>query len=444
LAFIGGRNDDPLTAIRKGNLFGTFSVKDGLLSNAVWDIAEDTKGSFLLGLYGGVQKLDPHRMSLVKTYRPLLGINVGACGIFKDEFFWCTTLDALVLYDLAQARADTIPPPIYLRRLIVNGQEVNDRAAMEFQYTQNTCTIEFIGVSLRDERGVRYEYRLVDQDTTWLGPIADRSVTFAKLAPGTYNFEVRARNADGISSSQTAGMSFTILSPFWQRWWFASLALFLAVGIGTIVVRARIRRILELNRLRTRIAQDLHDDVGSNLTGIAIASKIVQEREARGEKSQLELLEISVTAMRTLDMMRDIVWLINPANDSLDDLVMRMRETTSTILGTIDFVFHPPSTKDGQTINLEIKRNIFLMFKEILTNIVKHSRASSVAISCTQHNRHLHVKVEDNGVGFDPSTLSKGNGIRNLKNRSGAIKAIIEIDSRMGEGTRIAISAPLT
>ena len=222
------------------------------------------------------------------------------------------------------------------------------------------------------------------------------------------------------------------------------MTLFAIVGIATAIVRIRIRRILELNRLRAHIAQDLHDDIGSNLTGIAIASKIVRDREARGEQSQGELSEISATAMRTLDMMRDIVWLINPANDSFDDLVMRMRETASTILGTIEYVFHPVITKDGQVIDLEVKRNLFLMYKEILTNIVKHSQATSVTIHCLQHDGQVTMKVEDNGIGFDISVSSRGNGIRNLNGRARSINGNIEIDSHEGKGTCITIMVPLT
>jgi signal transduction histidine kinase len=291
---------------------------------------------------------------------------------------------------------------------------------------------------------VRYEYRLSEQDTHWHGPIEERSVTFARLSPGDYTFEVRARNADGRVSQRPARVAFTILAPFWKQWWFAALSVVLALGAGGVLVRTRIHRILELNTMRERIAQDLHDDIGSNLTGIAIASKVVHDRERRGESSHAELLEIASTAMLTLDLLRDIVWLINPANDSLEDLVLRMKESAASILGSTPYVFRPLQDLDNRKIDLERKRSIFLMYKEMLANALKHAHAGTIEISVTHRDRTLTVKVSDDGVGFDPSAVTRGNGIRNLRTRAAAMNASFDVESQVGRGSTFCVAVPLT
>lgn len=422
----------------------TLSMEDGLPSNQIWDIAEDVDGRIWVGTSQGLCYLDTGAQRSIHRVPTTSGLTIQACGALPEGYVWGLDPRGITISQYKRPTSIPIPPPVFITSLRVNGEERLHADQYEFRYDQNHCEVEFTGVSLKGDRPVQYQYMLEDADANWHEPTPSRQVTLAALKPGRYTFAVRAITADGIMSSKPATIAFTVLQPVWQTWWFIALACGLIVGTITFVVRLRIRNILQLDRLRMRIAQDLHDDVGSNLTGIAIASKVVQERQKRGEQSQSELSEIAGTAMRTLDLMRDIVWLINPANDSLDDLLLRMRETASTILGGTEYSFHPLPQLESMKIDLECKRNIFLMYKEILTNCVKHARATKVEIGITHQDRTLQVSVRDNGIGFDPSAVHAGNGIRNLRSRADAMKAALRIESREGEGTIITISAPLT
>lgn len=446
LAYIGGGGEDPLTALDMGKRFSSYSVRDGLLSSAVWAIAERGDGSLLLGSNGGVQHLHPGSPPVISTLRPLMGLNVGSVGAFNDEFLWCATSDAVVVYDLNRFRPDTIPPPVYLKRFIVNGQELQRGNAAELSYSQNTCTIEFIGISLRDERGVQYEYRLIDEDTTWNGPISERSVTFAKLSPGAYTFEVRARNAEGILSTTPARMTFTILAPFWQRWWFFASIGAVLVLLTAAAVWARARQLLAIERIRSRIATDLHDDLGASLTRITLFSSAAQKELQNGGvtgKLQSLLGDIGATSRDLVESLSDVVWSIDPANDSVDTLLLRMKTHAGRLLEAkgIEYEISISSDVPDLHLPLDYRRNLFLIFKEAVTNVVRHSGAASVTLHIRTDGNHFLMTVTDDGHGFCEEKLSRVSGLRNMRRRAGEMGGMLLVDTSTAGGTSITLRA---
>ena len=193
-------------------------------------------------------------------------------------------------------------------------------------------------------------YRLEGADGAWSVPGEQRSVTYASLAPGAYTFSVRAVNSAGIAGAHPAVVTFTILRPFWLRWWFLCLS---ALAIGLTVNRLyhyRVQRVLELAHMRTRIATDLHDDIGANLTRIALLSEVAKRErsalETRDAVTQAETVEhdqdegplasIAVIARESVSSMSDIVWAINPARESLLDLIRRMRQHADQVFTSRD------------------------------------------------------------------------------------------------------------
>lgn len=233
-------------AVSSGEKFRGISASDGLLSDTVWSIAEDDAGRLWLGTNSGLQSLEK------KTGRPspkkaiLLSSEVLACGVYKNRFVWMATTEELAIYDLSKSLPNRIPPPVHLTQFRMNAQTMAMNSGLEFPHDQNTCTVEYIGISLEDEKATRYQYRLLGLAPEWSPLTAQRAVTFAELAPGTYTFEVKAINNDGVPSTQPAALAFTILPPFWQQWWFRILAG--AIGIGVLAILRR----YELNRLRLK------------------------------------------------------------------------------------------------------------------------------------------------------------------------------------------------
>jgi signal transduction histidine kinase len=318
---------------------------------------------------------------------------------------------------------------------------------------------------------LRYQYMLEGADREWSQPTEQQTVNYANLAPGSYRFLVRAINADGVPSSQPASVSFRVLPPFWQRWWFLTLA---AIVIGLIIFglhRYRVRRMMELiaakealqrsreerlrelERVRTRIATDLHDDIGSSLTQIVVLSEVARQRVDGQDVPLAEpLAKITAVSNELVEAMSDIVWAINPKKDHLSDLVQRMRRFASDIFAPcgIRFSLHAQEANDRLQLGANIRRELFLIFKECVNNIAKHSGCVEARVEFYQEDDSLVLKLSDNGKGFDVAAMSErarnlrgGNGLASMRRRASELGGAFELISSPGEGTRITLKVPL-
>ena len=194
--------------------------------------------------------------------------------------------------------------------------------------------IDFFGFSFAPAERMRYQHKLEGADDAWSAPAAERTVTYANLAPGSYRFLVRAVNADGVASSAPAVVPFRISPPLWARWWFATgLLLLFGAGVYT-VARAVYLRKLELERVRTRIASDLHDDIGASLTRISMLSEVARRQNGGSDSDTAHrLTQIAEDARGVIDSMSDIVWAIDPRRDDLASVFERVRSFASDMLG---------------------------------------------------------------------------------------------------------------
>jgi signal transduction histidine kinase len=225
------------------------------------------------------------------------------------------------------------------------------------------------------------------------------------------------------------------------------IALISVVIISTLLINRyrvmnRIKRQLELEQMRQNISRDLHDDIGSALSSINILSKVAQVEKDGNTQNYLQ--RIGDQSARMMETMGDMVWSINPRNDSMEQVMVRMREFATEILDAreIEFEFVEKVT-EGTTIDSEKRRNLFLIFKEAINNAAKYSNASLLKISLTKENNHLHLKVVDNGKGFDEATVKAGNGLGNLHERAAKIDGTLSIKSKLGKGTEVALQVPI-
>lgn len=284
-----------------------------------------------------------------------------------------------------------------------------------------------------------YEYRLNETDWT---ETAQRTVDFANLASGDYRFEVRARTA-ASDFSRPATVAFRIAAPVWQRWWFVLSVLALAALAVYLIYRDRLRRLLEIERTRTRIATDLHDDIGSNLTKISIMSEVARRLE--GEKQGELLNAIADISRSSVSSMSDIVWAINPQKDSFLELVRRMRALAEDVPEQKDVrvEFRAPETFGEIKLDADVRRNVFLIFKETLNNIVRHANASTVTIELEILHRELRLTVADDGPGFDAERETEGNGLPNMKRRAALLGGELKIRTAPYAGTEIVLRLPI-
>ena len=192
--------------------------------------------------------------------------------------------------------------------------------------------------------------------------------------------------------------------------------------------------------IRSRIASDLHDEIGSNLSSISLSSQLIRNNQFIGEKERGQLEDITITAKETADSIRDIIWFINPEHYRDEDLIMKMKDTASKILVGIEFTFNNNGNKNIDIKNLQVRRNLFLIYKEVLNNIVKHSYAESVVIILEDKPGFLNIKITDDGIGYNKDEITYGEGLKNIQKRISDINGRLEIKSQPGKGTSILFS----
>jgi signal transduction histidine kinase len=369
---------------------------------------------------------------------------VASLGTFRGEFLWFVTSHALTVYDYGAFDNRDIAPKIHITRFVVNGEEYDTGTNPSLAYDQNVCTFDYAGISFRETQAMRFQYRLLGANTNWQPQTFQRSVTYASLPPGSYTFEVRATNAEGVISDIPARLSFVITAPFWATWWFIGLVGIVLSGGVVLVIRGRVRRLLEIERLRSRIARDLHDEIGSNLSSIAMASELLRREPKLGDMERNKLSHISSVALTTVKDMKDIVWLIHPGNDSLDDLFLRMKDTAASILEGCPYRLDFPQGSNGRKVDLDWKRNLYLIYKEALTNIRKHSQATLVRIHVIIDDDALTLRLADNGRGFNVANPPEGNGLKNMQDRATLLGASFQVTPNPGGGIVVTLKGRIT
>jgi signal transduction histidine kinase len=222
----------------------------------------------------------------------------------------------------------------------------------------------------------------------------------------------------------------------------ARTVIVLALGGAALLWRARHSRRAEIERLRTRIASDLHDEIGSNLGSIALLSQLAAQDRAHGGETQREFQEIRQIAEQTAESMRDIVWLLRPGGEG--DLVARLRDTAARMLAGVAWEFAVAETPPPSSLPLEFKREVFLLFKEALNNIRRHAHAARVTIGISAESGTFRLTICDDGRGFDPARVTGGTGLKNLAQRASALRGDLQITSAPDQGTRLVLTAPFT
>ena len=252
--------------------------------------------------------------------------------------------------------------------------------------------------------------------------------------------------AQNVHAERLANVPFCIPPPLWRRPWFLVAVTMIVALAAYALHRVRVARLLELERVRTRIAADLHDDIGSSLTQIAILTEVAQSRMTGHDPAVIEpISRVSSISRELVDSMSEIVWAINPRYDRLQDLAARMRRFAADVLTSrcIALRFRAPEPAVDVRMSAEHRRQCLLVFKEAIHNAVRHSSGTEVAVEIELAGRVLAWTVSDNGIGFDPQRPSQGHGLRSIEARARAMGGRLEITSRPGRGTTVRLSVAL-
>lgn len=269
------------------------------------------------------------------------------------------------------------------------------------------------------------------------------SATYAPLPPGPYRFEVRCENEEGFSSRITP-FAFVIRPVFYQTWWFLALVAIITGAVAYYFIRQRVLRLLAIERVRSRVARDLHDDMGSTLSTINILSSMAKTRLSQDPvKTSEYITKIGENSQRMMEAMDDIVWSIKPMNDSIQKIIARMREFAIGVLEAKDILVRIKVDEQvlNLTLDMETRRDFFLVFKEAINNAAKYAKCQVVDVHITAHRGRLLLSVKDNGIGFDTSTAD-GNGLGNMQKRAENMKGRVQIRTKPGAGTEVLLNIP--
>jgi signal transduction histidine kinase/ligand-binding sensor domain-containing protein len=430
--------------------FSNYTTAQGLSSNEVTAVVEDRLGRIYAGTARGLDRLDP-TTGLMRSYRAGDDLPIGEMqAAIRDRagVLWASYNSGLVRI-VPTDDPPSVAPSVLITGLRVAGQKhilsalgQSELPYFELPWNRNSLEVEFVSPGFGPADGLRYQIRLEGGDSDWSPPSEQRSIVYANLASGRYRFQARAVNADGVMSGTTAGFSFTILPPIWQRWSFRTFVGLLVSALAYAAYRYRVSRLLEVAAMRTRIATDLHDDIGANLTRIAVLSEVVR-RQGHANADE-HLASIATVARESVTAMSDIVWAISPGRDGLNDLTRKMREHAEEVFaaGDTELTFAAPEISRDMRLSVDMRRDIYLIFKEAINNAARHARCSHVQVGLRSDGSRVILSVVDDGQGFGVAAEDQGNGLTSMRNRADRLGARLDITSRSGAGTTVLLEVP--
>jgi ligand-binding sensor domain-containing protein/two-component sensor histidine kinase len=429
-----------------------FNRQSGLMSDWVSSFAETNEDDMWIGSYLGLDKLVKESPGYrVFNFSKTVNFFAEVKKIISlGNHAWVCVANTGIAY-FKDESLHQIPPlqaSILSASLGVLENKLTILSPIEkisLKPNQNTARFEFSALEFINERQILYSYRLKgSRDTTWTKPENIHEAIYASLSSGNYSFEVKTIGWNGQDSAPVS-FSFFIATPFWKQWWFISLGILAIAIFFYALYRYRIRQLLRLQNVRNSIATDLHDDIGSTLTNISVLSELTDKTLEQPAKARQYLERITEEVNASGQALDDIIWSVNTNNDTLDEMVARMRRFASEIFDhtTTQYHFMLEEGSAQKKIDMEHRKDIYLVYKEAINNIYKHASAQHVFIRLSLANQFLEMEIKDDGKGFDPNSDTHRNGLKNLKTRVGKWKGIIKVESGRNEGTMIQIKIPV-
>lgn len=488
-----GSGGSGLTRMKDG-WFHTLTTRQGLDDDVVSQILEDDFGHLWIGSNRGIFRLSKKmfeayaagRITSVEgvAYGKSEGMQSLECtGGFspaglqsRDGSLWFSTVKGAVRIDpalMAEAGStnaapqcrlfNALPPPVVIEEVRVDDEQVllavGDRRALprlDVRPRQKRIDIRYTALSFAAPEKVRFKHRLIGLDSGWIEAGNSRVARYAKLPPGEYRFEVIACNNDGVWNRKGAQACLRVVPYVWQTGWFFMLMGLAATAAVSGVVRAlvvrrmknkleRLRQRHALEEERSRIARDIHDDLGARLTKISLLSSLAGRDLSDPHKTTEHVEEIACAVREVTSSLDEVVWAVEPKNDTLDNLATYLCQYVEEFLGgtSIRCRLKVPTLLRAVTLPSTVRHGVFLVVKEALNNVAKHASASTAWLGLSVEGGRLTITVEDDGQGFDADAVKRGNGLNNMSERVGRLGGEILIENRPGGGSRVAFSIPI-
>jgi two-component sensor histidine kinase len=474
---------------------------DGISNNHVYDIAEDSKGNLWVNTYGGglhyfntkskkfshisgsnnlqeglqvdrhdnvwmisngnLHRYNPVDNAYTSFDLPDLEKSGGVKGyVYKDNNgrMYVAGSNFFILFDPDSVQLHRMEPKVFLTDFRIFNNSYSDllfKSGAVLRYNQNYFTIQFSAPDYSPASPIQYAYKLEGFDDDWIEVGTRDFAPYSNVPGGDYTFKVKATNDPGSWSKEIVLFPIKIIPPFWKTWWFYFICAAILALIIYAVYRYRINELLKRQAIRNKIAQDLHDHVGSTLSSVSVYSQVAQIQGELGNKEVLKevLQKISVTSTDMISEMSDIVWAINPRNDNMEKILQRMDSFAKPLLKAKNIQCDFQYAHSLLALNLDMKKrkNFYLIFKEAVNNALKYADCDHVSVRVRIAHHQLELVVTDNGTGFDKEQVKtrisqslSGNGLQNMQIRAKEMKGECQISSTKGEGTTVYLRFPIT
>jgi len=316
--------------------------------------------------------------------------------------------------------------------------------------------LEFTAATFRAPDELRFRYRLQGFDEAWVDAGTARTARYTRLPPGSYRFQVASCAREGACEETGAAVALSVAPLLWQTWWFrgGALAAFTTALVGLVryVSFRRLRRRLTvlqqqaaLDRERTRIARDIHDDVGNRLNRITLLSELALRNGTDAGHMTAQVREISTAVRDVIGALDEVVWAVSPRHDTLPHLVSRLGQFAAEYLRAagirceLELPAHPPDWP----LSAEVRHHLLCATKEALTNAVRHGRPKVVRLAVEISNEEFTVVVEDDGCGFEGAPSDPGaDGLANMRQRLAEIGGEMQVSGTPGRGTTVRLRLP--
>jgi ligand-binding sensor domain-containing protein/signal transduction histidine kinase len=464
---------------REGRI-GTMTRQEGLPDNTISQILEDEAGDLWLGGDHGIACVNKmhlfeaaasrSRQLSARFFGRVDGLSSEECttGFFpaglktKSGLLWFSTSMGVVAAQ-PRARANLSPPPtVLIEEINVDGTRVSASETLTIPPGRHRIELQYTGLGADAPEMLQFRYRLEPLDSDWVEAGGRRTAFYNYLPPGDYRFKVSAGERDTVWTETGASIAVKVLRHFWQSWWFLGVALvgFMAsiAGAARLIERTKHQRRLKnieqerrLERERTRIAQDLHDQMGARLCRISFLSEHARRNNQLPPDLQHEISSISDASREVLHSLDEIVWAVDPKNDTLEHVASYIAQYAQEYfqMTGIDCELSVPARLPADRISSQMRHHLFLAAHEAFTNILKHSGASQANVAAQCDESAFELTISDNGSGFKQSTnhsetFSAGHdGLRNMAQRLVDIGGSCRVESEPGRGTTVRFAVPM-
>lgn len=418
-----------------------FTELDGLCNNTILGITKDDYERLWITTNDGISVFDITRNKFINYYTVdgLLSNEFVQGSIYKDDngIIYAGSVSGIEIIDPNKFSVSNFNPPIEITGITVLNKEVSPKEYIDdelnLSYNENFVKINFASLDYTNPTKNQYRYKIGPGHEEWINLGNEGAVNFANLPSDNYLIELNGSNSDGIWSKNVRKINLTINPPFYSTYWFYAVVLF---TIGFVIYRfyyLRIQKRLEMDKLRLKIAKDLHDDVGSSLSQISLnADMINYESNLSKIKNRSELIRSKSSEM--INTMNDVIWSIDSRKDNLESLVERLKTMASQFTSSKQMIldFRDKISNPKKKLDVNFRQNIFLIVKEAVNNAVKYSNSEKITLNILESNERLHISISDFGKGLAETNYNKGNGLTNMKSRAKEINGEINFVNKNG------------